>query len=777
MLLPIRYGLRTLFRYRMYTSFALLGLSIALTSAWFINDYVNAFYQYDAFHSKQDRIYRLSMEITAGGSTDHYASTGKPLGEVLSENHPGIETYASMVFQEATVRTDTEVFKESGVFKANPEVLSVFSFNFLKGGGEDALSAPNSVILSQSLAEQFFGEIEVIGRSIEFNEKTYLVSGIFQDWPKNSHLGVNAILYKEPAAEYDIQSWFDIEQYTYVLLDQASRQEDLNQQLTALSKETLMPMIEGSGIAVQFRSQPLSEIYASPGLVDDVKKGNAIYANALAIAGLLILLIAGLNFINLMLTRSAQRAKEITLKKIMGMSPRAMRSQNAIESLLMSGLVLLFAALFVIICEGPYHEFTGLSSLSFSNNGILLPMFFLFVFTLGLLGSNYSGPVFSISDNTKVLKGRGIHLYKKIVLGVQYGIATTILVFASSMGRQLDYVQQKDLGFAKDGIIIVDLPEEEEGRDRSIPFKAQIQEMASVQSTSLVGGGALPGEENGKDIFEVELEGSSTEKVYNIYRIDEHYFGLLDIPIAQGRNFATDQLGDQSKTVIINEALAKSLNWENPLGKSIAYGGEKRTVVGVVKNFHNKSLHNIIEPIVFLYEPSGARHLLVKTQVSDLDLIGSVWKQLYTDQPFSPSYFDQFIGAMYTQEVQLMQVFRFFAMIALLLCATGLFALFSLHVLQRTKEMSVRKVLGASAMQLLQSITKSYSMVAIIAMLLALPVAWFAVNRWLEAFSYRVTIGIDIFLLASTLLVMISLLVIARHLVKVLQVDPAAELK
>ncbi|MEO0339952.1 MAG: ABC transporter permease, partial [Bacteroidota bacterium] len=685
--------------------------------------------------------------------------------------------YARLTFQEPIVRTDTEVFKVAGLYKANPQTLSVFSFDFLKGGGASALSEPNSVILSQSLSEQFFGDIDAIGKSIGVDEKKYLVSGVFQDWPENSHLEVNALFSRAPIEEYDVQSWFDIEQYTYVLLEQATRQEDLDKQLDALAREELMPKIEGSGISVQFRSQSLEEVYVSPGLVDDVKKGNPIYANTLAVAGILILLIAGLNFINLMLTRSAQRSKEITLKKIMGMSSRALQGQNAIESFLMATLVLLLTAIIILIGEGLYKDFTGLSTLSFSKNWVLLPGFFLFVFALGILGSNYSGTLFSISDNTKRLKGKGINLFKKILLGFQYGMATIILVFALGMARQLDFIKHKDLGFAQDGIVIVDLPEDEETNNRSLQFKAQIQSVASVQSASLVGGGALPGQENGKDIFEVELEDSNTEKVYNIYRVDETYFELLDIQLAQGRNFAGDQLSDQSKTIIINAALAKSLNWKNPIGKSITYGGEKRTVIGMVKNFHNKSLHNIIEPIVFLYEPSAARSLLVKTKLSDIDLIKTTWSQLYPDQPFSLSYFDQFIGAMYTQETQLMRVFQFFTIIALLLCSTGLFALFSLHVLQRTKEMSVRKVLGANARQLLQSITKSYSTVAVIAMIIALPTAWLLIKKWLEAFSYRVTIGPDIFLLASLLILLISMLVIARHIAKVLKVDPAVELK
>ncbi len=777
MLQQIRYSLRMLFKYRMYTAFALIGLSIAMASAWFIGDYVHTFYQYDAFHSKQDRIYRLSMEITAGGSTDHYASTGKPLGALLSENYTGIESYASLAFQEDMVRVEEEVFKASGLFKANPAALAVFSFDFIKGGGEASLAEPNSVLLSKSLARKFYGDIDVLGKALSLGDKTYAVRGVFQDWPAHSHLEVNALFSKEPAAEYDAQSWFDIEQYTYVLLDQGRSPDDLNDQLDALLRQELMPMIEGAGVEVQFRSQALRKVYASPGLVDDVKKGNVIYAKALAIAGILILLIAALNFINLMLTRSAQRSKEITLKKIFGMNAQQLRRQSIIETLLMSFLVLFFTSLLILFGEGFYLDFTGFSSLGAEANWVLLPGFVLLVFVLGLLGTSYSGVYYSLSDNSRMLKGLGFTWFKKLLLGTQYGLAAIILIFALTMERQLNYVHNKDLGFAKEGILLVDLPEDNPSNERSLPFREQIKAMASVQSASLVGGGALPGEENGKDLFEVKLEGSTAEKIYNIYRIDEAYFELLDIKLSKGRNFTADKSSDRTSAVIINEALANSLNWQEPIGQIINYGGEEREVVGLVKNFHNKSLHNIIEPIVFLYEPQGARKLLIKTSLSNLGAIQSSWAQFYPTLPFSPSYFDEFIAAMYTQEAQLMRVFRFFAFIALLLCSTGLFALFSLHVLQRTKEMSIRKVLGAKAGQLLQAITKSYTWVALISIFLALPLAWFAVRKWLTEFSYRVPLGWDIFLLAGVLLLLISFLVIAYHIAKVLKVDPAVELK
>ncbi|MEM6380168.1 MAG: FtsX-like permease family protein, partial [Bacteroidota bacterium] len=225
------------------------------------------------------------------------------------------------------------------------------------------------------------------------------------------------------------------------------------------------------------------------------------------------------------------------------------------------------------------------------------------------------------------------------------------------------------------------------------------------------------------------------------------------------------------------KALARSLNWENPMGKPIWYGGEMRTVIGVADDFHNKSLHNLIEPIVFLYEDEYARKLLVKSSTIDATFIQTTWKDFYPASPFSLTYFDQFIDEMYQNENQLIQLFSFFSFISVLLCCTGLFALFSFHVLQRYKEISIRKILGANAWSLFKSITKDFSLVAILSIVLAIPIAWTLLSSWLELFSYNVNIGIDIYLVAGLVILLASLLVIAFHLYKILKVNPVDALK
>ncbi len=773
---PLRHSLRILLKYRLYTGFALIGLSIAITSVRFIANYLKTSYRYDTFHTQHQEIYRLSMEVTAGGNTDHYATTGKPVGEFLHKNYTGIEGYAKLKFHPSTLFINGKAFTEKGFFQANPQTLSIFSFNFL-AGDHQALSQPDAIILAESLAIKYFGKVDIIGKQVRVEENTYSVAGVFQDWPQNTHIQVNALLSETVEPEYDVQSWFDIEQYTYILAAPYLDQKELQSRLDQLAADHLAPLIEGSGVAVSFSAQPLSEIHFSPPLVDDVQKGSRIYTNALALAGLLVLIIALLNFINLTLTRSTQRTKEIRVKKVLGISRHQLLRQSAVESLAMTLLVLIFSTVLIQFGEKFYTAYTGYEPISLVGNGFLMLWLSLLVFVCGLVGSTYSGVYLSFSSPSVSQEGPRILLLKKLLLGFQYSIAILVLILTLSMGRQLDFLLTKDLGFDQEEVLILRLPEGEAERSRALTLREQLRSRSSIQSASLIGGGALPGEENGKDLFEVYQAGSKTEKIYNIYRVDERYFELLNIPLAEGRYFNPAQITDKKGGIIINEALARSLNWEKPLGKEIGYGGEKRKVIGVVKDFHNKSLHNLIEPIVFLFETEQPNHLLVKASPIELTAIQSEWHEFYAGTPFSVTHFDRFIGNMYDKEKQLSQLFQFFSIISLLLCYMGLFALFSLQVQQRTKEMGVRKVLGAELGNLFSAIIKNYGRVVSFSIMAAMPIGWYLVQVWLAEFSFSATVGFGMYLLAGFIVISTSLLVISYHLIKIVNVNPALALK
>jgi len=274
----ITYALRIFAKYRLYTGISIIGLAIAISSFWFIANFVNKSHQYDAFHQNHDRIYRLTMEVSTGSSTDHYAATGKPAGNVLVNNYSGIEAYANMTFhRDAIVKVENDLFNETGFFSINPETFEVFTFDFISGNKTTFSSDPNAVLLSKSLALKYFNSTDVVGEQIILYKANHTVKGVFEDWPENSHLDVKALLNSEvgpKSSGYEPQDWFDLEHYNYVLLDQGSSEKDLEEKLEQLSNDQSKPMLEGSGISAELQAQSLNGLYFEPGLIDDLAKGN-----------------------------------------------------------------------------------------------------------------------------------------------------------------------------------------------------------------------------------------------------------------------------------------------------------------------------------------------------------------------------------------------------------------------------------------------------------------------------------------------------------------------
>lgn len=773
----LSYSLRILFKYWWYASFSLLGLGIAVSSIWFIADYVRNAHQYDAFHKEYENIYRLTMDITAGGHTDQMATTGKPPGPLLQKDYPGITAFARMTFFNPVVDVEGDRFREDDFYSANPQALEVFSFNFITEDAENRFSAPRSILLCRSLAEKYYRSVEVVGKPININEEKYVIGGVFEDWPENTHLHVNALISSVDTSNYEPQDWFDMDQYTYVLLDPSNDQDDLEEKLAHLKTHYLAPILEDSGIEVTFRSQALKGLYFTPALVDDVAKGNWLYIHALTLAGILVLLIAGLNYLNLSLMRAIQRSKEIAIKKILGISSRKLLWQSSMDSGLMTLLVISIATALIASLDHSYFEFTGFSSLDTLGSWRLILPVLAVIFVLGIIGTSYSGVYLSFSKKLVNKESRSVDLLKKGLLGFQFAIASVILMVTLTMKQQVDFMKEKDLGFSKEQIQIIELPEEEELKRKGLEFRELTSRFVSTSNASLVGAGALPGEDNGKEIFQVVIEGVLTEKIYNIYWIDENYIPLLDIELAKGRNFQPERSEDQHNKVMINETLARSLNWEDPLGKKIEYGGQTWEVIGVVKNFHNKSLHNLIEPIVFLFDRDYASNLLVKTNTSDISKLKSAWADFFPGIPFSLTYFDQFIDSMYVKEDQLVKLLTFFSIICLCLCCIGLYAVFSLHVIHRTKEMSIRKILGANVLNLFTSLTGKYATITLLAIGVAIPTASLLAKNWLAGFSYRIDLEFTGLLLSAAIILLVSLITIAHHLIQVLWINPAETLK
>ena len=782
MIKQISQSFRVLFKYPIYTAISIIGMGTAIAICLLIGNYVLSSYNYDVFHKQAKNIYRLSIEVTTADGSEHFANTGKPLGDLLEDQFGAVKSHAQIgPYYNAKVKVQNNQFDEDGFYTVNEDILDVFTFEFLRGNRDLCFSQPGTMLLTRSSAIKYFNTLEVIGKTLQVEDEDYMVSGVIEDWPSNSHLNINALMHEGSYTRvFELQDWFNMDYYTYVLLDERSSQADLASYLDQLCEQEITPHLEGSGVKVSFGAQPLTGLYFEKGLIGDLPKGNRLYVNLLGISALLILILSGFNYINLTLTQSVGRAKEISVKKTLGIQPKQLAIQFGIESLIMTSIFMDLATILTFLFASPYKHYTGLEINDLHSNWVIFAGLVMVSFILGLLGNSYSGGYLTFSRAlNKANEKLAVNQFKYVLVGFQFAIAAIMITVILTMNKQISFMRQASLGFTKEGIAIIDLPNDETLKNRFIAFREKVMDNVNIKKASLIGGGALPGEENGKEMFQVIEGGKTVEKVYNFYRIDANYFDLLDIRVASGRDFDKNRPADTVSSVIINEALAKSLNWDNPLDQTILYGngGKPREVIGVVKNFHNKSLHHVIEPIVFIYDENYSSNLLVKTNPSNISFLESAWKDFFSGTGFSLTFFDGFLNAQYLKEDKLARLLGLFSTLAVIIAAMGLFALFSLNITQKLKEISIRKVLGANLLNLAGIITRKYFGIILIATGLTIPVSWYSIKYWLRSFAYRVEIDAFVFIASTAIILIVCAITTLYHIKKIAGVDPASTLK
>ncbi len=777
MMHAILFTFRLLYKNRGYQIVGILGLAIGIASCWFIANYVQHHYTYDKFHSYANRIYRINMAFTAGETTDHFAPTGTPVGEFLAKKYASIESYAKLKFgEDPIVEIKGEKLKAHHFFFANSGIFDVFSFVFIRGDKSSALVDPNTVLITKSMALKYFGHVDVIGEEMIVDDNLLKVTGVFEDWPSNSHLKINALMAESRDHQnYDIQSWFDLEQYNYVLVNPKLSSADLEDLLSQLVLDEIAPELEGLGVSVKFYAERLDQVFFQPGLIDDVRKGNIAYVNTLAIAGLMVLFIAGLNFINLGLSQATRRRKEIGLRRILGISRWQLFRQRSMESFIIMVLVLVAAVILTLVLSPYFYQMAGIEMNI--NNWPMFGFLSLFIFFSSFFGSGNTSVAVFFSRQPLNTDRKSVTLFRKLLVGIQLAISSIILMATFIVQKQIDYINTKDLGFSSGQVMIINLPEQEEFKNNAQLFKSTLQDYESVAAVSLINGGALPGEENGKELFEVMVNGSKEERVYNIYGVDENYFDLLSIDFALGRSFEDSIITDKTEAVIINQVLARTMQWEQPLGQTIWVHGKRCKVIGVTQNFHNKSLHNVIEPIVFIYDQEYTSNLLLKTTIDQENLVKTLWSQFYTDLPFEWHFFQDQIANMYTSEKQLRKLLTNFAIISIILSCMGVIAIFSIHLQQKTKEMSIRKVFGANGLQLLRAMTKNYFTLTLISVGLAGVVVWLIKREWLNSFIYKVEINPIAIGLLGLFVMLFMVFALTYHLLKLMQINPIDTLK
>ena len=800
---------RNLVKNKTFSFINIIGLASGLACFILIALYVADELSYDRFNEKADRIYRINSDIVFGGNKLHLAVASDPMGATLKKDYPQVEEFVRFFNSGGSklVKKGNEFIRENNVTHADSTLFDVFTIPVISGDAKTALNEPNTVVISESAAKKYFGTADAVGKNIETDDNgstLYKVTAVIKDIPHNSHFTFDMI-FSMDNVRYQWGNFLSHNHQTYLLLKPGTDHKVFEKNFIQFIDKYVVPQaaqfmniksmdeFEKAGNKLEYSLMPLSEIHLRSDRVAELNvNGNIQYVYIFSAVALFVLLLACINFMNLSTARSASRAKEVGIRKVVGSEKRSLIKQFLTESILTTVIATAFAIVLAWLC---LSWFNNLSAKQLHISDLLQTRYLAFLIALplivGLLSGLYPAFVLSSFNPIVVLKGKlsgGLRrspLRNALVVGQFttsiFLIAATIIVF-----RQLNYIQTKKLGFSKDQMLIVN-GTGALGNNRDA-FKNEVSKFTGVKGATYAGYLPVAGSSRNDVSFSSEAVMTSTNSVnMQVWNIDQNYIPLMEMEIIKGRNFSKD-FGTDSNATIINETAAKLLGWKDPVGKKLHtyfqdnFGNNliSREVIGVVKNFHFESMKENIGPLCFrLADNSWATAFKVNTaDIKQLvSKIESKWKAMAPGMPFSYQFMDESFENMYRVEQRTGKLGLTLAVIAILIACLGLFGLATYTAEQRIKEIGVRKVLGATISNIVSMLSKDFILLVVIASVIAIPLAWWAMNKWLQDFAYRINIGWWVFAAAGIVALLIAVITVSSQAVKAALANPVKSLR
>ena len=789
---------RNILRHKGYSVINVLGLAVGMACCILILLYVQDELGYDRYASRHDRIYRLAMSIkTVDRAETRTARSPTAWGWMLADAFPEVEGFtrikAPLVSWQVTYVEGNKRFNEPGFYFADPGMLDLFDFKLIRGDANTALNAPNSVVMTESTAARYFGGDEALGKVIRI-DNTYdlTVTGVMEDVPRNSHmtfgflgsfetLNVNPI-YGGPDYGRNTQNFFP-DLYTYLLLADGYSPESLDPKLAEFIEARYGPVLGQINARIEAVLQPLTSIHLHSNLDGELGANSDIaYVYIFSAVAFFLLLIACINFMNLATARSAGRAREVGIRKVLGAFRVQLIGQFMGESTIMAVLSLVVATGLVYAFLPAFNALAGKDLIfAFDDMGIAVGLFGI-VALAGLLAGSYPAVFLSSFQPVTVLKGSSraggvnTNLRKSLVV-LQFVISVVFIIGTGVVADQMRFVQDKHQGFDKEQLVIMPLGDP---RQRLIynAYKDRIAGHPNVLGVTVAN--EMPGGLVNDILF--TPDGAPEEEPVRINNmwIDHDFIHTMGIEVTAGRDFSRSFPTDTLQAFVINEAAVKWLGWEGaPLDRKIRLGNFKDgRVIGVVRDFHVRSLHSGIEPMMLQLAPGPDPLHYLAVRIAPDDLAGTMgflesnWREIYPEDSFTYSFLDEDLARLYQNETRQGCIFRSFSVLAVFIACLGLLGLASFTAEQRTREIGLRKVLGASASGIVALLSKEYVRLVVYAVLIAWPVAYFVMNDWLDSFAYRADLSPRIFVLAAALALAITMLTVCYRAIPAARTDP-----
>ena len=791
----LKISFRTIAKDKTYSILNVTGLTIGITCSLFLLMYILHELSYDRYHENARNIYRVVSNIKETDNAFTWAVAQIPLAEELRDNYPEVENSVRFFGTGRTLyKNNDKQFYEEEFYLADSTVFDMFTYKFLHGDPETALDNPFSIVLTEKIAGKYFSEVSsAVGQSIQNQQgEEFKVTGVIEDVPLNSHFIFDALISRNTRPDF-LGSWGNFGVFTYVHLPEGYDVSKMYASLDRVIKEKVDPIFEQYGIKIKYELQPILDIHLHSKIQDEAEAGGDIsYIYIFASVAAFMLIIACINYMNLATARSINRAREVGVRKVMGSMRTQLIAQFLVESVVIA-LIAMVLSMILIYALLPFFNQLANKSLPFSfvlQGPVILSLLAIVIF-VGIVGGSYPAFYLSGFNPVNVLKGKltskgGNAFFRKFLVVFQFAISIFMLISTLIVYDQLQFMRNKDLGFEKDRVVRLSL-NERALREKSQVLVDRLRQTPEVASVGMAS--SWPGEGIGKLLLKVEdNDGQLADRGVDLYTANYDYVKTMGMEIVEGRDFSRAIPSDTTYAVLVNESMVKRMSWDDPIGKKFIFEGgdepdvEKR-VVGVVKDYHQNSLYDPIEPLMIMLNVDNNGTVLIRTTEGDvrqsIAAIEKAWKEIFPTYTFEYNFLDADFNSQYKADEKRSQIFTAFSGLTIVIACLGLLGLAAFTTEQRTKEIGVRKVIGASVQHLVMLVSKEFFLLVGIGMVLAFPVAWYFTNGWLQNFAYRIELEGQwpTFVLSALLAFVITLVTVGYHVVRAASVNPVKSLR
>ncbi|MCK5149113.1 ABC transporter permease [bacterium] len=790
----IKTAVRNMLRHKGYSAINIIGLALGLACSLLIFLWVTHELSYDSFHSRIDDLYRIEQDQFYNDRRYHVTVTPYPMGEGVKEDIPEIVDACRYVFMPSILfRYDEKSFFQGGLRCVDPSLLNMFDFKLSAGDPATAFSDPHSVVLTQEVAEKYFGSDDPLGKTLVLNnEYSFKVTGIIAEAPDNSTINFQGLMpfeFLKEIGRYS-DSWGANSIVTYVQLHDQADITAVNDKITQLRQNRVAEGIEDMGDRTQFMSRKPTQFMVAP--MQDIHlhayfgygkpTGDIQYVYIFSVIASFVLLIACINFMNLSTARSAKRAREVGLRKVVGAKRSHLVAQFIGESMTTAILALIVAMVLVMLMLPAYNQLSGKA---FTISHLLNPSFFtgvvLITLLTGLISGSYPAIFLSSFMPIRVLKGslsgaKG-KTFRRVLVVIQFSLSVFLIIGTSIVYKQVKFMRDKPIGYEQEHLIYMGL--RGNAREKYQTLKAELQRETEV--ISVTGSGHQP-HQIGSNSSGSDWEGKDENfrPLISQSIVGYDFASTMKIDIAEGRDFETKFTGDTASAFLVNETLANMMNKETVVGESFSFMGVDGHIVGVMKDYHYQSVRLSVEPLAVICYPPRVSFAIVRLDAKDMKVslaaVEKVWNRVNPRYPFEYDFVDEQVARMYRVDQAVGSLLKYFAILAIVIASLGLFGLSAFTAEQRTKEIGVRKVLGASVSGIVLLLGKEFARWVLLANLLACPAAFFIMRNWLSAYAYRTSLSWWVFGLSIVLSMAVALVTVSYQSIRAALINPARSL-